>query len=80
MVAKVIGQLILAKGMLNEAQQIHVVHLMYITMATTFSHAYSTQRRHIQGLLLYQCTLNQLKVSLGEGFKSSRTLNSPHPN
>ena len=38
---------------------------------------------HIQGSLLYQCTLNQLKVSLGEGLNSSallRTLNSPHPN
>ena len=35
---------------------------------------------HIQGSLLYQC---KLKVSLGEGLKSSaspRTLNSPHPN
>ena len=38
---------------------------------------------HIQGSLLYQCTLNQLKVSLGGGLKSSawpRTLNFPHPN
>ena len=38
---------------------------------------------HIQGSLLYQCTLNQLKVSLGEGLNSSaspRTLNFPHPN
>ena len=38
---------------------------------------------HIQGSLLYQCTLNQLMVSLGEGLKSSaspRSLNSPHPN
>ena len=38
----------------------------------------------MQGSLLYQCILNQLKVSLVEGsLKYSalpRTLNSPHPN
>ena len=32
---------------------------------------------HIQGSLLYQCTLNQLKVSLGEGFTSDFKFPSP---
>ena len=53
-------------------------------MITTFPHAYSTQRRPHTGIIaIYQCTLNELKVSLGEGLKSSalpRTLNSPHLN
>ena len=56
---------------------------MYITMATTFSTLIALKGGHVQGSLLYQCTLNQLKVSLGEGLKSSAspwTLNSPHPN
>ena len=35
---------------------------------------YGIKEDHMQGSLLYQCILKQLKVSLGEG------LNSPHPN
>ena len=60
---------------------------MYITMATTFSHAYSTQRRPHTGIIAIPMHIKsvkgQLKVRLGEGLKSSaspRTLNSPHPN
>ncbi len=63
------------------AAMIHT--LMYITMATTFPTFIALKGGHIQGSLLYQCTLNQLKVSLGEGLNSlpsPRTLNSPYPN
>ena len=43
---------------------------MYITMATTFSHAYSTQRRPHTGIIAIPMYINyQLKISLGEGSK-----------
>ena len=43
---------------------------MYITMATNFSHAYSTQKRPHTGIIAIPMYIkNQLKVSLGEGVK-----------
>ena len=67
------------RGLSGSGQTLPVVNVHY--HGNHFSLA--LKGGHIQGSLLYQCTLNQLKVSLGEGLKSSaspRTLNTPHPN
>ena len=56
-------------------EQFYKNELIYIITATTFPTPIVLKGGHIQGSLLYQCILHQLKdPQFGEG------LNSSHPN
>ena len=43
--------------------------LMYITMATTFSHAYSTQRRPHTGIIAIPMYIKSVQGQFGRGVK-----------